>query len=160
MVCLLRDDVRNMISPTRISGRGKASGVYKALMKWPKWNKGLVVIGWCKVRCPNTITSMVCGCDEKTLEALLAMAPHSWIIEAGCVNLSLLTACIGTRISMLESQITRCADTWTILAHIVMHSNIKIPWSRGILTDWSVRHHRLISILRLLWALHSCDSYW
>jgi len=51
MVCLLRDDVRNMISPTRISGRGKASGVYKALMKWPKWNKGLVVIGLDDVKC-------------------------------------------------------------------------------------------------------------
>ena len=66
MVCLLRDGVRNMISPTRISGRGKASDVYKAL-----WNdlNGTKASSWlddvkCVARTANRIISMVCGCDE------------------------------------------------------------------------------------------------
>jgi len=71
---------------------------------------------------------------------------HPWIVEAGCVNPSLLTACIRTHIFMLGSQYTRCADTWTLRDSLLTSSCTATLrpldrgafWQTGVLdtTDW------------------------
>ena len=73
-----------------------------------------------------------------------ALALHPWIVQAGCYP-HVLTTCIRTHVFPIH-KVRKYLNLKGQLAYIVIHSNIKISRSRGVFTDRSIRHHRLISI--------------